>query len=149
MDSTLCILTTFFTSFDLLCHLTKSGFYACGTTRENQTGGCPLQSKKTAESKERGWYEEKFQANKKICITRWNNNKAVTVGSNVLGAEPSHTAVRYNRKERKHVQIKQPNVMKQYNKHMGSVDLADNMVANYRIGIRGKKMVVAYFFKLR
>ena len=49
------------------------------------------------------------------------------------------TAFRYNRKERKHVQIKQPKVIKQFNKHMGGIDLADNMVANYRIGIRGKK----------
>ena len=55
-----------------------------------------------------------------------------------MGAEPNTTAVRYNKKKRKHVQIKQPNVIKQYNKHMGGVDLADNMVANYRIGIRGK-----------
>ena len=74
--------------------------------RENRTGSCPLQSKKTAESKARGWYEEKFETNEKICITRWNDNKAVAVGSNFLGAEPSATAVRYIRKERKHVQIK-------------------------------------------
>ena len=56
-----------------------------------------------------------------------------------MGAEPSATAVQCNKQERKYVQIKQPKVIKQYNKHMSGVDLADNMVANYRIGIRGKK----------
>ena len=55
-----------------------------------------------------------------------------------MGAEPSATAVRYNKKERKHVQIKESNDIKQYNKYMGGVDRADYMVTDYRIGKRGK-----------
>ena len=34
-----------------------------------------LFNQKRAESKKRGWYEEKFEINEKIWITRWNDNK--------------------------------------------------------------------------
>lgn len=35
--------------------------------------------------------------------------------------------------------INQPKVNHEYNQHMGGVNLHDNGIANYRIGIRGKK----------
>ncbi|XP_063913291.1 uncharacterized protein LOC135129951 [Zophobas morio] len=41
-------------------------------------------------------------------------------------------AKRYNRKEKKEIQISQPNVIAEYNKSMGGVDLHDNGIANYR-----------------
>ena len=75
---------------------------------------------------------------KKFVLQDGTKNKAVKVNSNFLGAKPSATAIRYNRKERKHVQIKQPNVIKQYNNYIGRIDLADYMFANYRIGIKGE-----------
>lgn len=46
---------------------------------------------------------------------------------------------RFSRKERKNINIPQPHMISEYNRHMGGVDLLDNAVANYRISIRGKK----------
>lgn len=129
----------FFTSFDLLAQLRKLGYYACGTMRENRTGHCPLADKKVVGKEQRGWYESRFEKKNQVCITRWNDNKAVTVGSNFLDVEPISTVSRFSRSERKRVQVSQPYMISQYNKYMGGVDLADNMVANYRIRIRGKK----------
>ena len=82
---------------------------------------------------------------KKFVLQDGSINNAVKVSSNFLGAEPSATAVRYNRKQRKHVQIKQPNIIKQYNNYIGGGDLADYMVANYRIDIGGKKWLWPIF----
>ena len=129
----------FFTSFDLLTHLKKNGYFACGTMRENRTGNCPLQDKKAVEKKARGWYEYKFEEEHEVCITRWNDNKAVTVGSNFTGVEPVGNVSRFSRSERKDVLVKQPKLITDYNKFMGGVDLADNMVSNYRIRVRSKK----------
>ena len=129
----------FFTSYDLLSNLKKDEYFACGTMRENCTGNCPLQEKKLVEKKARGWYEYKFEEEKEICITRWNDNKAVTVGSNFIRVEPVTNFLRFSRSERKHVQVEQPKLITDYNKFMGGVDLADNMVSNYRIRVRGKK----------
>lgn len=128
----------FFTSFDLLKHLKELGHFACGTMRENRTGNCPLQDKKAVGKKSRGWYEFKFEEEKEICITRWNDNKAVIVGSNFLGIEPISSVSRFSRSERKKVQVGQPKLITEYKKFMGGVDLADNMVSNYRIRVRSK-----------
>ena len=63
----------------------------------------------------------------------------MTVGSNFIWVEPVANVLRFSRSERKHVQMEQPKLITDYNKFMGGVDLADNMVSNYRIRVRGKK----------
>ena len=63
----------------------------------------------------------------------------MTVSSNFIGVEPVANVSRFSRNERKHVQVEQPKLIIDYNKFMGGVDLADNMVSNYRIRVRGKK----------
>ena len=75
-------------------------------------------------------------------------NQAVTLGSNFLAVDPVGRVSRFSRKEKRKIQVSQLHMISQYNKFMGGVDLADNMLANYRIRIRGKKVVVANFFQL-
>lgn len=129
----------FFSSFKLFDFLTKKGFFATGTIRENRTVRCPLENNKSFAKKERGSYVSAHDTNTGISLVRWNDNSVVTVISNHYNEEPLSTAKRYNRKARKEVSIGQPNVVKLYNKNMGGVDLHDNGIANYRIGVSGKK----------
>ena len=82
--------------------------------------------------------KKNLKLRKKFVLQDEMINKAVKVSSNFLDAKPSATAILCNRKKEKRVQIKQPNVIKQYNNYMGRIDLADYMVANYKIGIRGE-----------
>ena len=63
----------------------------------------------------------------------------MTVGSNFIGVEPVANVSHFSRNERKRVQVEQPKLITYYNKFMGGVDLADNVVSNYRIRVRGKK----------
>ena len=74
----------------------------------------PLQEKKSVEKKAIGRYEYKFEEEKEICVTRWNDNKAVTVGSNFIRVEPVANVSRFSRSERKHVQVEQPNLITDY-----------------------------------
>lgn len=129
----------FFTSYSLFVSLREKGFFATGTVRENRTAKCPVEDSKKIAKKERGFYTCAFDPILGVLVVRWNDNSVVTVMTNTCEVLPLVQAKRYNRKEHKEILIPQPNVIHQYNKYMGGVDLHDNGIANYRIRIRGKK----------
>lgn len=129
----------FFTSFHLLCHLKNKGFHATGTIQENRIKICPLEPVTSFRKKERGYYDYRYEEQNKIIVVRWNDNSVVTLGSTFGKIEHVKNVSRYSRKQRKKVSVPQPNLIEQYNNKMGGVDLCNNLVANYRIKIRGKK----------
>ncbi|CAF1264246.1 unnamed protein product [Didymodactylos carnosus] len=55
---------------------------------------------------------------------------------------------RWSAKEKAHIQVKRPNVIKAYNQFKGGVDLLDMLVSLYRISIRSKKYYVNVIFHL-
>lgn len=129
----------FFTSHSLMSELSRMGFCATGTIKENRTGHCPLLSVKEMKKTDRGTYFSAFDKKNGVFISRWNDNSVVTIASNWDVAEPPILAKRYSRKEKKHISLKQPKLISNYNTHMGGVDLLDNFIASYRIQIKGKK----------
>lgn len=129
----------FFTSHALLSELNKQGYLATGTVRENRIGECPIIPVKKMKKEVRGTYDVAFDSKNNVTVARWNDNAVVTVLTNWDDTEPATYAKRYSRTEKKTVQVKQPKVIADYNKHMGGVDLLDNFVSNYRINIKGKK----------
>jgi len=129
----------FFTSHSLLVMLSERGFFATGTLRENRTANCPLQTSKQMAKGKKGACDYRFDSKHEIFVVRWHDNSIVTVATNTGTLEPFVNTKRYNRKERKHEIVLQPNTIHQYNQGMGGVDLHDNAIANYRIRIRGKK----------
>lgn len=68
--------------------------------------------------------------------------------STYAGAEPEDTVTRYDRKEKKHVEVSRPFAIKEYNKFMGGVDLVDRMIAHYPHGFKSKKWYLRVFFHL-
>lgn len=129
----------FFSSYKLFTVLSEKGFYATGTIRENRTNNCPLESTKSIAKKERGTYDTVYDEGTRISLVRWNDNSVVTAISNQFNSDPLSFTKRYSRKEKKEINVDQPNIIKMYNRHMGGVDLHDNGIANYRIGVNGKK----------
>lgn len=88
---------------------------------------------------QRGSYDSAQDNKNEITMVRWNDNNIVTIATNYGSVHPLHKAKRFSRKERKSIHVNQPDILMDYNKHMGGVDIHDNGVANYRIQIRGKK----------
>lgn len=105
-----------------------------GTVRSNRVGRAVLPEK----MKKR---EFVFQFDKKneVLVIRWKDNANVTVLSNFDSVNPLGQAKRYDRSVHSHVTHEIPQAITQYNSFMGRVDLHDNALSNYRIGIRGKK----------
>lgn len=130
----------FFSSYNLFKQLKTEGFFATATIREDRTQHAPLESSKIMKkTRKRGSYDSCFDEDTYISLARWCDNSVVTLISTHYHVEPIKTAKRYNRMEKRVINVTQPFVISQYNSYMGGVDLHDNGVANYRIGIKGKK----------
>ena len=64
----------------------------------------------------KGSFDFAFDKKNEICAVRWNDDSVVTVMTNVGKIDPLLKAKRYNRKEKKTVEVQQPNVIQDYNK---------------------------------
>lgn len=83
-----------------------------------------------------------FYKNNDIVVSPWNDNSVVISASNHEPIESIHSA---QRKDRKMKTIEMPKVLKAYNQRIGGVDLFDNPMNNYRIGLRGKEWYLPLF----
>lgn len=118
----------FFTSPEVLYILRQNyGIFALGTVRNNRLRGAEnvLTSEKMLKKKERGSYSQVVCNNNKLAVVRWNDNKCVTLISSYTNSEPVQKIKRYSKDAKRKVDMDCPNVVKNYNKHMGGVDLAD------------------------
>lgn len=128
----------YFTSYDLLQTLREKGFRATGTIRENRTRKCPISNNNIFKKKERGYFEYKY-SDSNLLFVRWKDNSVVTLATNYDAAEPARKVKRWSTAQKDKVDVPQPYLFQNYNKHMGGVDLLDQTVSCYRINIRGKK----------
>ena len=130
-----------FTSIPLVNHLAGRGIWSCGTVRACRLPGLKLTSDSDMKKKGRGAYEVWKSSGDDIPLTivKWFDNKGVTLLSSFAHSLPTHTVQRYNKTEKKVVDVVQPNIVNLYNKNMGGVDLADCLLSLYRIPVRSKK----------
>lgn len=141
-----------FTSLPLVQHLATREIWCCGTVRAPRIPGIPKGKtlNKELEKKERGSYEELvFEVDTRdISFVRWHDNKIVHLISNFARSAPVATIERYDSKQKKKIELPCPDIVQQYNKSMGGVDLADCLLALYRIHLRSKKYYMRLIFHM-
>lgn len=120
-----------FTSLELVTYLRKSfGILSLGTIQQSRLRGCNIIADKPLLKKGRGSYETKSDNKNKISVVKWADNKCVTIVNSYLSTSvPSETVSRYDKNKKERVTVKCPKVIKEYNSHMGGVDLADMFVS--------------------
>ena len=64
------------------------------------------------------------------------------------GCDSVDSVRRWSPKEKEHIKIQRPNVIKAYSQHMEAVALMDRLIALYRIKIRSKKYYMKIVFHL-
>ena len=133
------VIDNFFTSAGLLCRLQKQSIAATGTVRLCRMGNPPLKSVKEVEKSQRGTSVVAIKTSSNISAVRWKGNKVVNVLSTFAGKEPQKKVKRYSQKEKKKVDVLQPNVVNIYNRFMGGVDRMDQNILTYMIKLRSKK----------
>ncbi|KAG5869859.1 hypothetical protein JTB14_005386 [Gonioctena quinquepunctata] len=138
----------YFSTVTLMEQLTSKNIYGTGTIMANRINGPEF--KKDRHMK-RGESEEFVRSDKKLCLTKWMDNKSVLMLSNASGVEPQSSVKRWDKIRRERVEVTCPKVVSIYNKKMGGVDLADQMIEYYRSFFKTKKWsfkVILHLFDL-
>lgn len=140
----------YYTSLPLMVYLAKEGIYSLGTIRRNRLPNCKLPTEADLKKANRGTSEEYVTTvdGVEISSSIWKDNKYVSLLSSYAGTNPITTVARFDRKEKKMIQVDCPNVIREYNKHMGGVDLLDSLMGRYKIYLKSRKWYIRLFYHL-
>ena len=83
-----------------------------------------------------------------VIIVKWFDNNAVHIASNYVGVKPMGIVERWSQKDQKKKNIQCPQLVLQYNKGMGGVDLADMLISLYRMKIKTRRWYIKIFWHL-
>ena len=135
-----------FTSISLFKHLATRGIWCSGTVQPNRLYGLCFKANKLLLMKGWGTHKEQKTVSDNITLTavKWIDTRSVCLLSSFLQASPLEKCKRFDKKKKTNVEINQPKCIKLYNKNMGEVDLADQLIALYRISFHVRK----YYHKL-
>ena len=135
-----------FSTLDLCLELKDLDILSAATIRENRLAGCKLKTEKELKKEGRGSFCFQTDQNSALTVIRWYDNKCVQLVSTYLGVEAAETVKRWDQKSKTQIQVQCPNVVKEYNKSMGGVDLADMLIALYRCKVKTKRWPVLLIF---
>ena len=119
-----------FSTLELMIYLKNKRILAVGTIRLKRLGGCCVFSNKDLQKTGRGSSDYRTDNNSGIIVVKWADNNVVQLVSNFAGIEPMTSIERWCKKEKKRKDIPSPQIVKQYNKSMVGVDLADRSLQN-------------------
>ena len=137
-----------FTTLDLIIYLKKEGLMAVGTIKSNRLQGCPLLSNKDLQKSERGASDYHVDNNSRIVIVKWLNNNVVQFTPSYVGIEPMDQIERRDKTADERKNFDCPQIVKAYNNSMGAVDLADILIALYRISVKIERWYIKIFWHL-
>ena len=120
---------------------------ALGTVRISRLPGCSLKTDEGLKKLGRGADDYTTEAGTNGMALKWYDNKPVYLVSSYKGRHPVETVKRWSVARRQYVELPRPE-MKEYNCHMGGVDLQDMLVALYRTNIRVKRYYLHIGFHL-
>lgn len=147
----------FYTSLPLLVYLRSRGIYSLGTARINRVNNCKLSN--NVKGRNRGYSEEYVGSAHGIDITNvlWQDTKNVVLLSTYVGVLPFRSQepqtqpskiTRYDRKNKQYLEIDCPRIIKEYNRHMGGVDLMDGLMGRYHIRIKTRSSSMRLFYHM-
>lgn len=140
----------YFTSLPLMVHLHNQGILPLGTVRRNRIPNCKLPTEQQLKKEPRGKSTE-FVANVdgvEVACLSWKDNKVVNLMSTFCGTVPENSVRRFDRRNKEYKNVKCPEIVTIYNKHMGGVDLFDSHIGRHKIRLRSKKWYFRLFYHL-
>ncbi|XP_067636126.1 piggyBac transposable element-derived protein 3-like [Eurosta solidaginis] len=150
----------YYTSIPLLIYLRTQGIHSIGTINRNRIKNCKLPETKDMMKMDRGVSAEFLTTIYGIPITSisWKDNRVVNLVSTFVGMKPvlnphidnvvDQTIQRWDKKEKKVITISCPQIIKEYNMHMGGVDLMDSHLGRLKIVLKSRKWYLRIFYHL-
>lgn len=135
-----------FVTYHLIQALKLKKIFAAGTAQVGRFSNPPFMPLAEMQAKGRGTMQEVVSSDKDVVMTRWFDNKPVNMVSNFIGVGNPDTATRWDKNEKKFIDIDRPEVIRLYNCSMGGVDKTDFLVAIYRTFIRSRKWTLRVIF---
>lgn len=147
----------FYPSLPLLVHLRARAIYSLGTVQANRIPNCKLPADNAIKDKERGYAIEFVSSASGIDITNvlWKYNKCVRLVLTYVGIEPFSRAnpdlqvakvTRYDRKAKKYLKVNCLQIIREYNSHMGGVDLMDGLMGRYNVRVKKCDAMTRMFY---
>ncbi|XP_049799909.1 piggyBac transposable element-derived protein 3-like [Schistocerca nitens] len=122
-----------FTSYNLISALKNYGILAVGTVRPTRLKGCNLKADSELKKRGRGSYDYRTETERNTIA---------------LKCKSSRTSETWSVGERKYIDVPRPDIVREYNRSMGGVDLHDMLVALYRSNIGVKRFYLRIVFHL-
>ena len=110
--------------------LKEDKLWAIATIRKDRLKNAKtlLKSEKGLKKNGRGSSDHVVAANSGICIVHWYDNNTVQLISNFVGHNLGSKARRWSKKDNEFIEIDRPQIVENYNAHMGGVDLCDMLL---------------------
>ncbi|XP_065574923.1 piggyBac transposable element-derived protein 2-like [Artemia franciscana] len=135
--------------FDLAQIQSDQGILTLATVRASRLKGCALQSDSKLKARGRGSYNWRVETQSNAIVVKWYDNKPVHLISTYAALDPEDTCRRWDGKRNEYADVKRPYCVKEYNRFMGGVDLADMLLELYRIDFKSRsKWYMRIFFFL-
>lgn len=148
-----CIIFTdkYFNGEKIFTHMLKQGIRMTGPLKLNllprylKTNKV-LKSDSEMKKGSRGDFDAAVNSNNSIMIVKWFDNKPINMMSTIHSGIPTDKVVRWNKKDKIHIEISRPNVVAQYNENMGGVDLLDRIISYYPSRARTNVWIIRLIF---
>lgn len=137
-----------FTSYKLTCALKNKGILTVGAVRQNRLPNCTFEDDKNLKKKGRGSFDFRTEITNNVFAVKWFDNKAVHLTSSFVGLDPVNNVQRWSAQHMRYIEVPRPQIVADYNKYMGGVDLNDMLVALYRMNLGTKKYYMRIFFHI-
>lgn len=147
----------FYTSIPLLVYRRARGIYGLGTIRVNRVANCKLLTDAVIKNEPRRFSSEFIGSayGVKVATVLWKDSKSVRLASTYVGVQSfdrfnptqqQSKAARFDRKQKKHIEIDCPQIIKEYNSHMGGVDLMDGLMGKYHLRAKARDEATRLFY---
>lgn len=151
----------YYTTVALVVYLRTIGILSVGTIRRNRIKNCKLPDEKVMQKFERGTSHE-FICNIHgidVSSLSWKDNRVVNLLSTYVGVKPISSIIgneteepltikRFDKKDKTVKMIPCPQIIKEYNRHMGGVDLMDSSMGRHKIAMKSRKWTNRVFYHL-